>query len=192
MTFIGIWLLSSCNEANFDEIKEIPVPENEKQISEQTFFDRKELAYIFGYQRGKNYVKIDVPKNVNILMLDQRTQQVDYYFFRKFNNWFEEVKFENGVLPIDQGESLDCDNFAMLYKSFMSIAQYKSGQKYEPAVGLVIVEQREAFGGIDKGSLHMLNIVFTSKEWYIFEPQTGKYTELQNYPNQKYIKTIII
>jgi len=38
----------------------------------------------------------------------------------------------------------------------------------------------------------MLNLVFTTRDWYIFEPQTGEYIELQNYPNQEHIKFIIL
>ena len=38
----------------------------------------------------------------------------------------------------------------------------------------------------------MLNIVFANKNFYIFEPQTGKFIELDKYPNQEYILHIII
>ena len=56
----------------------------------------------------------------------------------------------------------------------------------------MLVEQKNSFGGIPSGGLHMVNLVFTSKAWYIYEPQTGEYIELENYPNQEYIKLLII
>ena len=37
----------------------------------------------------------------------------------------------------------------------------------------------------------MVNLVFTGK-WLIFEPQTGKYIELENYPNQEYVQYMIL
>jgi len=56
----------------------------------------------------------------------------------------------------------------------------------------MVVVQMHEFGGIPKGGAHMLNLVFTNKDWYVFEPQTGKFIELHKYPNQKYIKYIIL
>jgi len=95
-------------------------------------------------------------------------------------------------MAIDQEENLDCDNFAMLYKSLASVSAYKSGIKEEIGVGLVAVDQMHPFGGVPAGGLHMLNIVFTSKNWYIYEAQTGQYIQLDKYPNQKYIRYIIL
>ena len=186
-----IWGVTSCNQVNFKELKNIPLIEAGDEAKYQVF-NRFDLGRRFGYQIGHNSKKIYVPRDVNILMLDGSFRVLDYYFFRKFNNWFEDVKFKNGIMPINQKENLDCDNFAMLYKSLMSVAGYKSNIEIEPAVALVVVEQRNEFGGIPKGGLHMLNLIFTSRNWYIFEPQTGKYIELENYPNQEFIKTIII
>ena len=100
--------------------------------------------------------------------------------------------FDNGIMPISQNETLDCDNFAMLYKSMWSVASYSNGNTMEFAVGLVLVQQVHQFGGITSGALHMLNIVFCNKNWYIFEPQTGEFIELNKYPNQKHIVNIII
>ena len=181
----------SCRSTNFKELKDIPEIE-QKSYERYKLYRRQDIGRRFGYQIGHNSTKIDVPTNVSIMMLDTAFKDVDYFFFRKFNNWFEDVKFQNGIMAINQKENLDCDNFAMLYKSLMSVASYKSGVDHEPAVALVIVEQRHPFGGVPAGAIHMLNLVFTSKAWYIFEPQTGEYIELEKYPNQKYIRTIII
>lgn len=181
----------SCRSTNFKELKDIPLIE-QKEYRKYKIYKRQDLGLRFGHQLGHNSVKLDVPTNVGIMMFDMSFREVDYFFFRKFNNWFEDVQFENGIMPLNQKENLDCDNFAMLYKSLMSVANYKSGVEQEPAVALVVVEQRHPFGGIPTGALHMLNLVFTNKAWYIFEPQTGEYIELEKYPNQKYIRTIII
>ena len=185
------FLLTACREAKFEEMKSMPMIE-ESQYSSYKVYTRQDFGYYFNYQKSFNSVQTKVPKNIQFLMLDGSFREVDYFFFRKFNNWFKRVKFENGIMAIDQKENLDCDNFAMLYKSFMGVANYKSNLNQEPAVALVIVEQKHPFGGVPTGSLHMLNLVFASNGWYIFEPQTGEYIELHKYPNQEYIRIIII
>ena len=192
LAFAIFGMLASCfNKTNFEQINTIPKIE-QKDYERYSLFNRNDFGLRFGHQLGHNSIKINIPKNVQILMLDTNYKVLDYHFFLEFNNWFEKVKFQNGIMAINQKENLDCDNFALLYKSLLSISYYKSNARHEPAVATVLVEQKHPFGGIPAGSLHMLNLVFTSKAWYIFEPQTGKYTELENYPNQEYIKLLII
>lgn len=173
---------------NLNEIKNIP----QIEFSNHKPIDRASLAYHFGYQKGFNSSIIKTNKNVQILMLDNKFKTVDYFWFRKFNNWFRSMKFEAGIMPLEQSENLDCDNFAMIYKSMASIASYKSNEKIEPAIALIIVEQKKSFGGVPVGRLHMLNLVFCSNGWYVFEPQSGKWCDFNDYPNQEYIKTIIL
>lgn len=191
VALLVVWGLTSCYETNFDELNNIPIIE-QKQEQKYKLYTRKDLGFAFNHSRGHNFVELDVSSNIEILMLDRSFREVDYFFFKKFNSWFKKVKFENGIMPINQNETLDCDNFAMLYKSLMSVSSYKSSVEHEPAVALIIVDQRHEFGGVPPGALHMLNLVFASNGWYVFEPQTGKYIKLEHYPNQKYIRTIII
>jgi hypothetical protein len=186
-----IGFLASCYDTKFNEIEKIPKVEKQEYLS-YSLWRREDFGKRFSRQIGHNSVQIKVPKDVKFLLLDYQYRTVDYFFFRKFNSWFEGVKFGNGIMPINQKENLDCDNFALLYKSLFSIANYKSNIEHEPAVGLVLVEQRNPFGGIPSGFLHMVNIVFCNKNWYIFEPQTGEFIELNKYPNQEYIINIII
>jgi hypothetical protein len=188
VTLLGVWGLTSCGQSNFDEIKDIPTA----KTSSGHFLDRSRIAYHFGNQRGFNYKKINIKKDVEILLLDLKYEVVDYYFLLKFNNWFQKLKFENGIMPLNQKENLDCDNFAMMYKSLMSISSYKSESKNEPAVALISVRQVNPFGGIPSGELHMLNLIFTNNGWYVFEPQTGDLVKFEEYPNQEYIYQIIL
>ena len=181
--------INSCMDRKFDEIKAIPKIGNEQSY---TIFDRQRLGFHFNHQKGHNSVPIDVPTDIGMLILDSKYQSVDYFYFKKFNKWFKNLVFENGVMAIGQNEIIDCDNFAMLYKSLFSVGAYASNNSQEFAVASVIVMQENPFGGIPSGGLHMLNLVFTTRAWYIFEPQTGQYIELENYPNQKHIKFIIL
>lgn len=186
-----LFIVGSCIKRDFDEIKEIPKIENLNTES-KNLIKRSDFAYYFGYQKSHNSRSTKIPKDITILLLDNKYQIVDYFYFLKFNKWFKKALFENGIMPIEQNETNDCDNYAMLYKSFFSVASYSSKSKIELAVGLVIVNQKKEFGGIPSGGLHMLNIVFANKNFYIFEPQTGKFIELDKYPNQEHILHIII
>lgn len=182
-----IWILTSCLQTDMEEIKSIPI-----QKKESSTIYHRDLGYHFHYQRGFNSVPLEVSKNVRMVLLDSSYNTIDYFFWLEFNNWYKKLKFENGIMAMNQKENLDCDNFAMFYKSLLGISFYKSESNKEPGVGLVVVEQVKPFGGVPAGGLHMLNIVFTSKDWYIFEPQTGQHIPLNKYPNQKHIQYIIL
>lgn len=183
-----IWISTACLKTDLSQIKNIPT--QDEALKKKIF--RRDLGFFFGRQKSFNSANTQIPTDIKMILLDSSYQPLDYFFWLKFNNWFNKMKFQNGIMPIDQEENLDCDNFAMLYKSLASVSAYKSGLTTEAGVGLVAVRQVNPFGGVPAGGLHMLNIVFTSKDWYIFEPQTGKYIELHKYPNQQYIEYIIL
>lgn len=180
---------NSCIERDFKDLKNIPEFE---EVEPNKLMTRVDIGRHFNYQKSFNWKDTKVPKDIGVVLLDSLHKPVDYYYFIKFNKWFRELLFNNGIMSIDPKQSLDCDNFAMLYKSLFGIASYANGKDTEFAVAVVVVMQEKEFGGIPKGYLHMLNLVFTNKDWYIFEPQTGKFIELDKYPNQEHIQYIIM
>ena len=190
---------SSCKtRTDMRELIEIPVmgSENiEHKINPKNYLDRFDIGRHFSQQKSRNWVDTKIPKDFGVVMLDARYREVDYYHFRKFNNWFEKLLFEAGIQSgIESNHpALDCDNFAMLYKSLMGVSAYKSGDKYEMGVAVVVVRQVNEFGGIPAtGGLHMVNLVFTTQGWLILEPQTMEYIKLENYPNQEYVQYMIL
>lgn len=185
-----VWVLTSCKQ-NYEELEEIP-PTVFRGGSNS--FDRRDMAYHFGHQRGYNSVSIKTPKDIKVYPMDSRYKEVDYYWFREFNNWFKKLLFENGIMSLGDGtENLDCDNFAMLYKSMASVSAYKAKSKFEPCVALLVVRQVNEFGGVPgTGGLHMVNLVMTNQGWFIIEPQTGKFVLLEKYPNQEYLQLLLI
>jgi len=185
-------IITACYEKTYDELKELPdVVYGSDGVKD--IVTRSDLGFHFNYQRGRNSQQLDIPKHVNIIMMDGKFREVDYYWFRKFNNWFRDLLFDNGLIALgDAGEPFDCDNYAMMYKSLMSAAAYKAGEKTEPAVLLLLVEQRNAFGGVPAGGAHLCIMVMTNQGWFVVEPQTGKFDKLENYPNQKYVRMMII
>jgi len=187
LTIFLFFFLIGCQDTEFKEIKDIPKPEAASDKIDKTTISRH-----FAYNRSFNWVKTKVPDNIKVLLLDNHYDSVDYYFFKKFNSWFKDLQFENGILPVSPKENLDCDNFAMLYKSLISVAGYKSKSKYEPAVALLVLRQVNEFGGVPSGGLHMVNLVFTNRGWYILEPQTGSYILLEDYPNQEHVIYMIL
>lgn len=185
---IVVWVLVACNKQNFKELASMPYLESSEQQVK-----RNDIGLYFAQQKTFNWVDTKVPTDIKVTLFDVNYKAVDYYFFLKFNKWFEKLKFENGIMPIDQKENLDCDNFAMLYKSLMGISGYKSSNKSEPSVAVVVVRQVNEYGGIPASNgLHMVNLVMTNNGWFIFEPQTGKFTLLENYPNQEFIEYLIL
>jgi len=184
----SIWISTSCLKTDLKQIKNIPL----QKSASKTNYNSIDFGYHFGKQRSFNNAPTEIPTDIKMILLDTKYKPLDFFFWLEFNKWFKELKFQNGIMAIDQEENLDCDNFAMLYKSLASVSAYKSGIKEEIGVGLVAVDQMHPFGGVPAGGLHMLNIVFTSKNWYIYEAQTGQYIQLDKYPNQKYIRYIIL
>jgi hypothetical protein len=183
------------------ELKEIPVME-ERSITDErkkgdptNFLTRHNIGRSFSMQKAFNWVPTKVNTDFKVILLDGRYRDVDYYHFRKFNKWFTKLKFDVGIMPgIETKRSnLDCDNYAMLYKSLMGISAYKSGDKIDVAVAVIVVRQVNEFGGIPgTGGLHMVNLVFTNRGWYIYEPQTNKFILLEKYPNQEYFQYMIL
>lgn len=181
--------LISCKETNLNEIGEIP-----KESGGVEYISPQKIAKYFANQRSHNWVKTKVPRDIGMIILDSKFKEIDYYFFRKFNSWFRDFVFENGVMSLGENkQNLDCDNHALLYKSTMAISSYKSQSSEELAIAVVVVRQVNEFAGIPAtGNFHMLNLAFTNKGWYIFEPQTHEFVKLEEYPNQEYIQYMIL
>lgn len=120
---------------------------------------------------------------------DLRYTSVTFRSFKKYTNWFVDYLYpiydksikNNRKVP---KESFDCDDFAFLYKSLWSASSLKVDTKRMGlAVGIIIVENVKSYFDVPMGGKHALNIVHTSKGWYIVEPQNGKYCSIEDYHN---------
>jgi hypothetical protein len=200
---IGITIVfmagSSCKtKTDMRELIDIPVMSGEdieNSFQNKNYIDRHTIGRHFSMQKSANWVQTKVPTDFKVVMLDTRYRYVDYYHFRKFNNWFKKLMFEAGIQPgiENNHQALDCDNFAMLCKSLMGVSAYKSGDKLEMGVAVIVVRQVNEFGGIPgTGGLHMLNLIFTPGKWLIYEPQTNEYIRLEDYPNQEFVQYMIL
>lgn len=76
-----------------------------------------------------------------------------------------------------QAEGMDCDNFADFYRQNLVLANLKAGGANEGDVpcATVVVNQR------DTGIYHALNLMRTSRGWFVIEPQQGSITSLRSY-----------
>ena len=191
-----ILLTPSCKTTtNMDELASIPVMEYTKDNETGTnYLTKARVARSFLSKKGFNNVPIKTPDNFKVMVFDGRYRTVDYYHFRDFNKWFRKLLFNSGLMSGIEGarQNLDCDNYAMLYKSTMGVSSYKGDDTLDMAVAVVVVHQVNAWGGIPKGGLHMVNLIFTNRGWYIYEPQTNKFILLEDYPNQEHIKYMIL
>ena len=192
-----ILLTTSCKTTtNMDELSSIPVMEDTKDNETGTnYLTKAKVARNFLAKRAMNNVPTKTPDNFKVMVFDGRYRTVDYYHFRDFNKWFRKLLFNTGLMSGIEGarQNLDCDNYAMLYKSVMGVSSYKGGDTLDMAVAVVVVRQVNEWGGIPgTGGLHMVNLVFTNRGWYIYEPQTNKFILLEDYPNQEHIKYMIL
>ena len=193
----SVFLMFSCKPtAKVRDLVEIPTMSKEQYDKDhKNHLDRYDIGKHFNHKKSKNWVPTKVPTDFKVVMLDTRYRVSDYYHFRKFNSWFKKLLFETGIQAgvENNHQALDCDNFAMLYKSLMGVSAYKSGDELEIGVAVVVVKQVNEFGGIPgTGGLHMVNLVFTNQGWFIFEPQTGDFILLEDYPNQEFVQYMIL
>lgn len=193
----SVFLMFSCKPtAKVRDLVEIPTMSKEQYDKDhKNHLDRYDIGRHFNHKKSKNWVPTKVPTDFKVVMLDTRYRVSDYYHFRAFNSWFKKLLFETGIQAGVESnhQALDCDNFAMLYKSLMGVSAYKSGDELEIGVAVVVVKQVNEFGGIPgTGGLHMVNLVFTNQGWFIFEPQTGDFILLEDYPNQEFVQYMIL
>ena len=198
----GILLTQSCKTtSDLRELKDIPIMSKEdasyrKDKSDpRNYLNRTDIGNSFTMQKAFNWVPTKVNTDFKVILLDGRYRDVDYYHFLKFNKWFKDLLFDAGIMSGIEAKkmNLDCDNYAMLYKSLMGISAYKSGDTLDVAVAVIVVRQVNEFGGIPgTGGLHMVNLVFTNNGWFVFEPQTGEFILLEKYPNQEYFQYMIL
>ena len=120
-----------------------------------------------------------------LLMFDPDYIGVKYDYFIQFNRWWWSLR--STYLKLNS-TSFDCDNYAFLYKSLLTSAVIKAPQSKQILVGVIVVSQKTKALGIParQDVKHALCIVYTSKGWFVMEPQTNKFTPLKEYPNTIY------
>lgn len=116
------------------------------------------------------------------LIFDTHYIGVKYGYFNKFNKWFQ-GELSKIEIP-DEGESFDCEDYALLYKSLLGMASLKQSKLRQISVGVIIVDQKKKALGIPAIGSHALNIVLTDKGWIVYDPQTDKSCKLKDYPNK--------
>lgn len=110
-------------------------------------------------------------------------------FLPKFKLMVQRLRMKSSA------EGFDCDNFAELFRSELAVENHLAGRSSlgEVACGVLVVEQRKAFGRVlsmGRGGLHSLVLVRTDMGWMVIEPQTLRLASLDEYPNTGNIQQV--
>lgn len=124
---------------------------------------------------------------------DKQLVGVTYKYFRKYNKWYKEFSkkittdsFKNNK-DTHPGETFDCEDHAMMYKTMMTLATTKTTSPNRGLlVGVIFVYHETPQLGITQTGAHALNLVHTSRGWIVYEPQTGQSCKLTKYKNSIY------
>lgn len=112
--------------------------------------------------------KIATSRDANYLTLDEN--KLKDFVFKYYDKELVGVGYHS-----NSEEFPDCDDFAAIAYASILRGAVKEGFKYPPVFGMISVK-------LKKGTYHRLNFAMTTRpQVLIFEPQTGKWTTLQDY-----------
>lgn len=114
----------------------------------------------------------------NIRAFDSTHYSIDKATFKAIAATFLELLSQSDL----NHEVFDCDDFALVFKSVVSLQGLKDGKNY--ACGILGVKQTHAFAGVPKGELHQLNIIILEGAAIVVEPQAMQGIHLTKYKNQ--------
>jgi len=124
---------------------------------------------------------------------DKQFVGITYKYFKQYNKWY--AKFSKKITTdsfknnkdTHPGETFDCEDHAMMYKTMMTLATTKTtSPKRGLLVGILFVYHENEQLGITQPGAHALNLIHTSKGWMVYEPQTGQTCKLSKYKNSIY------
>jgi len=106
---------------------------------------------------------------------------VNYDYARRVVDWYMTKNHVLGRKHVTN--SWPCDKYAKDLVLAFAEAAAREGIPAMPLVGLVVVTQEHAWGGIGRGGMHAVVWVGTDRGVYIVEPQTGYMQPVGRYPN---------
>jgi hypothetical protein len=116
------------------------------------------------------------------------------YFVWEYDNAIKFLKeYRKSVWDIHyKSTARDCDDFAFDFKNWVQF-NYADSYNLDAAipVAIIFVNQKHEFGGVPAGGYHTLIGIATNQGVLIYEPQSGHYDTLENYPNAEWIFYII-
>lgn len=184
-----ILLIPACDNGN--SIRDVYVPKIKLEISDNPNEDGYQ-PWVFSGRDIDNWLnnQIELVGAYPTLspLLDDEYFVWDYknaiLFLKEYRKevWNIQFKFT----------SRDCDDYAFNFKTWVQF-NYANTYNIDAAVpiAVIFVRQVHEFGGVPAGGGHALIGVATNNGVLIYEPQSGVYTDLKNYPNAEYIYYIL-
>lgn len=146
--------------------------------------------------------EFDIPNTVidNALLVDRKYQAMEHESMVRMIEYATDFYWNTPQLEF-RSDFFDCDNYARLLVGFIDLAAIPQEENTllkdifqgQIAVFRIYVLQRSYFGGVpgSENGGHALIMFRSSEGWYVYEPQSGIFTDLVNYPNIKFIWRII-
>jgi hypothetical protein len=118
---------------------------------------------------------------------DSRFQEVDYDSFRDITDFAYDFYISSPLLRY-KPESYDCDNYSHHLFTFVD---WGGGHLFsgQASIFQITVQYDRPWGGIH-GGLHSLNLVKTTRGWYVHEPQSREMIKAEHYPNRNTVLVI--
>jgi hypothetical protein len=188
ISYFILFFLSGCNNLSKNKKDSLLVNDLGPEIIKNTgaaLLGMPSIAYCYPGLTDKDAresLSEPLKRAGNAIFPDTHYIRIKYQSFVTFSDWFQKITSQLNNEEI--GDGYDCDNYSFLYKSLLSVSSYKNQNLREVLVGVIYVNQKHSFGGIPSGQFyHALNIICTESGWYVYEPQTGEFDKIENYPN---------
>jgi len=128
-------------------------------------------------------------KDAKISIFDNEYNSIDVKTLKEVRASHREMRRKYAP-SFFKGRKFDCDDHAFTFKAMVSYHSLVLGKNFQ--CGVIMVKNVRAFGGIEAGGRHALNIILVDGELRVLEPQTYKITPLSKYPNRGNITALIL
>lgn len=168
--------------SQFERFRVIPADDTSVEGYQAKILTNNQLTLWFRQQLRRVKFEISPPLDARYFILDKENMLIAFdKFYRENKHWQYAIS------------ARDCDDFAFAFKNWIQFEMADDYLELEAtsSVAVVFVRQRHAWGGVPAGNAHALIMVVTNEGGIMYEPQTGEWCMLEDYPNREHIYYIL-